>query len=77
MVEKYSINNKILVFKTNINKHQEVFIREVLSIYNEIKSVDFDFEDCDNILRVEAKNDISIVIIKLLNSKGVFCKELI
>lgn len=68
----------VLVFKTNIEEKFEIEIKNLLHLYfnkNSIK-IDFDFEDCDNILRIESKLDIIYKVEILLNSKGFYCKEL-
>ena len=36
----------------------------------------FDLEDCDKILRIDSKNEISLAIVKLLKDKGFDCEEL-
>ena len=67
----------VLVFKTNIFHQMEIHVRALLDSFKIIKSVDFDFEDCDNILRVEATNNITPEIEGLLKSKGFWCEELV
>jgi len=43
---------------------------------SEIQRIDFDFEDCDNILRIESENNISRKIeIKLFNN-NFYCEAL-
>ncbi len=76
MVELISSPKIILVFKTNITETLENEVKEILSRLDEISVIDFDFEDCDNILRIVAKNDISTNIEKALISKGFSCEEL-
>lgn len=66
----------ILVFKTNIFKQLEFHVKALLYSLKNISTIDFDFEDCDKILRVEATKDLSSEIELLLNSKGFYCKEL-
>ena len=66
----------ILVFKTNIFSEIEIHIRAILDSFSTIKTVNFDFEDCDNILRVEATSDLTSEIETVLNSKGFLCNEL-
>lgn len=66
----------ILVFKTDLNKSLEQIIRSILSSFKEINQIDFDFEDCDNILRIVANKDITKNIESILNSEGFLCKEL-
>ena len=76
MVEEQVIN-RVFVYKTNILYPLEYHVREMLSQFKLIEAVDFDFEDCDNILRVEARTNISAEIATLLNSRGFSCKELL
>ncbi|MFD0761567.1 hypothetical protein ACFQZW_05690 [Lutibacter aestuarii] len=66
----------VLVFKTNIFHQLEIHVRDLLSTFRNISRIDFDFEDRDKVLRVEASKDISSEIVFLLNSKGFYCKEL-
>ena len=67
----------VLVFKTTIFKQMELHVRALLDSFSTINAVDFDFEDCDIILRVEASKDITSEIELLLNSKGFCCEALI
>ena len=76
MVELISISKTIIVFKTDIDLVLEQEIRNLLTDFEEIYTIDFDFEDCDNILIIEAKADISSSIIKILNAYGYYCEEL-
>jgi len=66
------------VFKTNVNEAElaETLIRQVLDHFPDSR-VNFDLEDCDNILRVEAKTVIPEKIIEILNLNGYSCKVLI
>ena len=66
----------VLVFKTNAFSQFEFHVKELLSSLKNISTIDFDFEDCDKILRVEAAEDLTSEIELLLNSKGFYCKEL-
>jgi hypothetical protein len=66
----------ILVFKTTLNEDLENTTREILSEFKEIDKIDFDFEDCDKILRIVTKHNIVSKIESLLIEKGIFCKEL-
>lgn len=67
----------ITIFKTNINEEQESSVRQFLNLFKEIVKVDFDFEDSDNILRIETVEDIAKHVEVVLNSNGYFCKELL
>ncbi|MGV6846376.1 MAG: hypothetical protein ACWA42_09665 [Lutibacter sp.] len=66
----------ILVFKTNIFKELEYHVRSLLETISAIQTVDFDFEDCDRILRIEVSKDLTHKIKQLLNSNGFLVKEL-
>ncbi len=66
------------VFKTDVNdtKLAEKLIDQVLSHFPDSR-VNFDLEDCDNILRVEAQTIVPEKIIEILNLNGYSCKVLI
>ena len=49
----------------------------MLDSFTQISAIDFDFEDCDNVLRIEASKDVGSEIEFFLNSKGFYCKELL
>ena len=67
---------KVYIFKTSI-RHQVIG-----SVDNIIRTLipntrwNFDLEDCDNILRVESRRDISEEICNGLAKFGFFCQEL-
>jgi hypothetical protein len=65
------------VFKTNVNEValSEGLIRQVLSHFPDSR-VNFDMEDCDKVLRVEAAHIIPEKIIEILNSNGYSCEVL-
>ena len=65
------------VFKTNVNEValSEVLIRQVLNHFPESR-VNFDMEDCDRILRVEAAHIVPEKIIEILNTNGYSCEVL-
>lgn len=77
MVERRAINPVVLVFKTKLNMDLELKIRNLLSHLDSIIRIDFDFEDRDKILRVEALNVDSNEILFALHSKGYYCQELV
>jgi len=66
----------VLVFKTTIFPQLEFHVKAILDSFKQILTVDFDFEDCDKILRIEASEDLTSDIELLLNSKGFYCKGL-
>lgn len=66
----------VFVFKTDISIDLETKVKTILSSLKAIDKVGFDFEDCDNILRIETKCNIASQVETLLNSKGFSCREL-
>lgn len=69
---------EILVFKTNISKKQDIErVETMLSKHNDIFTWHVDTEDCDNVLRIEARANISSQVKELLHSGGYFCHELL
>lgn len=76
MVALKTLPKTVLVFKTNLNTNQEPKVRRLLAPLSPITKVGFDFEDCDNILRVEAQKDISTRIVWVLQAGGYYCEEL-
>ncbi len=66
----------VYVFKTSVLKEN---FDEVGQILNKVlcnSKWNFDFEDVDNILRVESTVDISNLVIQKLNELQFFCEEL-
>ncbi|MES2747638.1 MAG: hypothetical protein V4648_04625 [Bacteroidota bacterium] len=65
------------VFKTNVSEEsQSQAIVSTLSQQFPSFKINFDLEDCDNILRVEANILDPIKIIELLHSNGYNCEIL-
>lgn len=66
------------VFKTNVNKIEtsEQLIQQVLNHYPHSR-VNFDMEDCDRILRVEANMVVPEKIIEIVTANGYLCEVLI
>lgn len=66
----------VLVFKTSVKlKEQAETVEKSLSKYAGLM-VNFDLEDCDNILRVEGNHCSSVKIITELQDLGFDCVEL-
>ena len=65
------------VFKTNV-KEVELSERLVIQVLTRFPNsrVNFDMEDCDNILRVEAETVLPEKIIEILNANGYSCEIL-
>ena len=71
-------NSIVSVFKTSVSNKRlsEKIIKEIL-LYNNVLACNFDLEDCDKILRIESKVEISEKIIAHFNAKGLICEVLI
>lgn len=67
----------ILVFATSIEKPRQVSkVKPLLTAVPAISDWNFDLEDCDNILRVEASDLSPRYIESLLQTAGFECREL-
>lgn len=67
----------VLVFKTSIaDEALAAFLSKYIGELMHVQRVTFDLEDVDNILRVEASEDVSVQIIQQLTGMGIFCREL-
>ncbi len=68
----------IKIFKTNVSDSKEVHtILQILSLnFPSMAAVNFDLEDCDNILRVDAREVCSEDIVVQLQNLGYQCIEL-
>ncbi len=66
------------VFKTNVEEVElsEHLIQQLVALFPE-SLINFDMDDCDKILRVEATSVASEKIIQILNSNGYSCEVLI
>ena len=68
---------EVYVFKTSAKTARQIYnATQLLSTLECIQRIDFDPEDCDNILRIESTEQITHEVIELLNLKGIFCEEL-
>ncbi len=69
---------EVLVFQTSVTNHQRV--NQVKPLLDKLMHTgekwNFDLEDCDCILRVEAIQVQAPVIIQSLNYAGFSCREL-
>lgn len=65
------------VFKTNVSKISQarVLIRKLREYFPKCR-INFDLQDCDNILRVEGKNISIEKITRILASRGYLCEVL-
>jgi len=67
----------VLVFATSVEKPRQVSrVKPLLTAVPSINDWNFDLEDCDNILRIEAKDVSPRYIESLLKTAGFECREL-
>ncbi len=67
----------VLVFATSVKKPRQVsMIKPLLTAVPSIHGWNFDLEDCDNILRIEARDVSPRYIETLLKTAGFECREL-
>lgn len=67
----------IYVFKTSVQTKKP--LRQVSTFLNQLLpgvKWNFDLKDCDKILRIESKTNITEVVIEGLNKLGFHCQEL-
>ncbi len=77
--EKYLSKTMIEVFKTNIKYQKDACqIQSLLEKKLKNHNINFDLEDCDNILRIETANGKIAVssVEKILQDEGFFCEVL-
>jgi copper chaperone len=68
---------EVLVFKTNVKYKKEVSkVADRLSRFNDINRWNFDLQDSDRILRIEAAHLSPKLIETTLQEAGYFCEEL-
>jgi len=68
----------VVVFKTNVEQPEqsELLINQIISHVPD-GEINFDLEDCDKILRIEAERISNETIIGLLNQNGFHAEVLI
>lgn len=65
------------VFKTDVHEAcaSQLIVQKLCAVFP-ASSVNFDLEDCDRILRIEAASICNHTIIAQLNALGYFCEVL-
>ena len=65
------------VFKTNVRSKRmaKIIMNDLVQLLPNAK-INFDLEDCDNILRIECRHLIVADVIKVLRLKGFNCETL-
>lgn len=67
----------IYVFKTSVKTRAAVQqLTPYLDKFLPAMKWNFDLQDCDHILRLDAPGDVSRSVIKLLEDNGFHCEEL-
>ena len=67
----------VLVFMTSVENPENINeVKPLLSAVPAISQWNFDLDDCDNILRIEAKDISPRYIESLLHKAGYHCREL-
>ena len=68
---------EVLVFKTNVTSKRKVNkVRTLLMSFPTIRQWNFDLEDCDKVLRIEAVGLKPAMVESLLHTAGFSCREL-
>ena len=77
---QFGISNQIMevfVFKTSVKASDLKQLKPVLdNLLSDLKW-NFDFEDCDNIFRVECPSDKAELVCHCLSDLGFYCEELV
>lgn len=69
--------NQVEIFKTNVEAEEQA--KSLVCLLNEqlpLCKINFDLDDCDNILRVEGIEIMIEQVISVLNEKGYHCQLL-
>jgi hypothetical protein len=78
MENNYGTSEFVLVFKTNINCHED--LRRLAPIMDSdfgSSKWSVDLSDVDNVLRIESTNCDTIMVIEKLVNAGFTCEELL
>ena len=68
---------KILVFKTNVRQQEQIAkIKSLLAPILSIREWNVDLKDRDNVLRIVTNGLHPVFIESLLQTSGIYCKEL-
>ena len=68
---------EILVFKTNVTSRKKVsMVASLLTSFPSIRQWNFDLDDCDKILRIEAAGLSPGLVEQMMLKAGFDCQEL-
>ena len=69
---------EVLVFKTNVTSRKKVsMVAPLLTSFPKIRQWNFDLDDCDKVLRIEAAGLNPGSVEQLLLKAGFDCRELL
>ena len=70
---------KLLIFETNLDNTQKIAAVQLLfNNHNSIIDWHVDMQDVDNVLRIEAKDNMEEVdVINLMATEGFYCGDLV
>lgn len=76
---KQSLRKMVEVFKTNVNcpEHANMLITQICKVFIDYR-VNFDLDDCDNVMRVESLTEKTHagMLINLLKESGFYAEVL-
>lgn len=66
----------VYVFRTSLNRRDVKFVKPFLdNSFPDVKW-NFDFDDCDRVLRIESDKDVSDLVCESIGKLGFLCSEL-
>ncbi len=68
---------EVYVYKTSVQELQFQKVKPILNNLLPDAKWNFDFEDCDNILRIESKRNVTSSVVYGLSQGGFICEELV
>ncbi|RYY37920.1 MAG: AraC family transcriptional regulator [Sphingobacteriaceae bacterium] len=76
-LQKHITRPEVLVFRTNVSGQGKAsdLVHSIRKLFPEYE-VNFDLEDCENILRIKGKNAEPEMIRQILQSNGYACEEI-
>jgi hypothetical protein len=78
LAKQMDTNNVVEVFKTSIGNQQEsILVSNVLRVMYPAAKINFDLEDCDNVLRIENSSIPIEEVTKMLKALGYQCEVLV
>lgn len=67
----------VAIFKTNVLKKKDAkLLVTALQLYFPLSCINFDLQDCDKILRIDALEHFPEQVIDIINEHGFSCVEI-